>query len=59
MPAIVAANAGEAPLKGAAVDEFFQDLFHDGSEWAVLGFVGVGVGVHEGSFVPLGALPKR
>jgi hypothetical protein len=55
--AIIAPDPSEATFEGAAVDELFHDVFNHRAEWSVLGFVGVGVAVHEGGVVPLGALP--
>ena len=56
--AIIAPDAGEPALQGAAVDEFPQDLFDHRAERAELGFVGVGVVLDKGRLVPLGALPE-
>ena len=39
--AIVAANAGKPAFEGAAVDEFFHDLFDHRAKGAVLGLIGI------------------
>ena len=55
----IATDPREAALKSAAVDEFLHDLLYHRAKGSVPGLVGVGIGLHEGSLVPLGALPKR
>lgn len=55
VPAIIAADPGEATLE-AAVDEFFHDLLNHRAEWAVLGLIRVAV--DKSGLVPLGALPE-
>lgn len=58
MLTMVPPDSSEPALKGATVDKFFQNLYHEGSERAVLGFVGVRVTFQEGGLVSLGALPR-
>lgn len=58
MLALVTADAGEATFQNAAVDELFEDVVDDGSEWAVLGLEGIRIDGHEGLMVAMDALPE-
>ena len=57
--AMVAADAREAALQVAAVEEFVDHLGDDGAEEAVAGLVLLGIDVLELVIVAVGALPKR
>ena len=56
MAAVVAADAGEAPVEIAAVEEFVDDLGHDGAQGAEAGLVVVRVDLDELGKVAVGAL---
>ena len=58
MLAVVAADAGEAALERATVDELLEDVIDDGSEGAVLGFEGFRKDGHKGGVVAMNALPE-
>ena len=59
MGAVGAADLGEAPFEGSAVEEFAEDFGDDWAKGAEVGLVGVGIGINERDVVPLGTLPKR
>jgi hypothetical protein len=57
--AMVAADAGKAVFKNAALEELAEDLGDDGTQGAETGFVEFGIAAHEGVMVALDALPYR
>ena len=58
MAAVVAADAGEAAVEVAAVEEFADDLRDDRAQGTEAGLVVVRVGYDEGGEVTVGALPE-
>ena len=58
MAAVVAADAGEAAVEVAAVEEFADDLGDDGAQGAEAGLVFARVDCDEGGEVTVGALPE-
>ena len=56
---MVTADADEAAVEVAAVEEFVDDLRDDGAQGAEAGLVVVRVGFDEGGEVAVGALPER
>ena len=56
--AVVAADAGEASVEIAAVEEFVDDLGHDGAQGAEAGLVVLGVDFDKRGEVAVGALPE-
>jgi len=55
---MVAADAGEAAIKVAAVEEFMDDLRDDGAQVAEAGLVVARVSFDERGEVAVGALPE-
>ncbi len=58
MAAMVAADAGKAAVEVSAVEDFVDDLGHDGAQGAEAGLVVLGVGFGELGEVAVGALPN-
>jgi len=56
--AVVAADAGEAAVEVAAVEEFMDDLRDDGAQGAEVGLVVLRIDLGEGGEVAVGALPE-
>jgi hypothetical protein len=56
--AVVAADAGEATVEVAAVEEFVDDLRNNGAQGAEAGLVVVRVGFDEPGEVAVSALPE-
>ena len=56
--AVVSADAGEAAVEVAAVEEFVDDLRDDGAQGTEAGLIVVRVGFDELGEVPVGALPE-
>ena len=59
MATVVAADAGEAAVEVAAVEEFVDNLEHDGAQGAEAGLVVVRIGFDELGEVAVGALPEE
>ena len=58
MGAVVAADSGETPFKGSAVEEFSEYFGDDRAKRSEVGLEGLGIGFNECAVVPLGTLPK-
>ena len=56
---MVAADPGEAAVEVAAVEEFVDNLEHDGAQGAEAGLVVVRIGFDELGEVAMGALPEE
>ena len=56
--AVIASDPGEATFQGAAVEEFPEDIAHNGTKGAVFVFVGVGIYGYERVMVAMNALPQ-
>ena len=58
MRAVIAANPGEATFQGAAVEEFSEDIGHNGAKGTLFVFVGVGINGYERVMVAMNTLPQ-
>ena len=56
--AVVAADSGEAPFEGSAVEEVAEDFGDDRAKGPEVGLVDLGIGFNQGAVVPPGTLPK-